>query len=117
MVFFLDNSHLLGPQVVAPSWSFTDMTPYAFDDTYESSSDDDNTALAISRSIYIVWGNKKQKKDHKNCAEATYFETSLKSFADYKQSNRVDARVEWRHVDATIVQHQKDAWKTRKDLQ
>lgn len=62
MVFFLDNSHLLGPQVVAPSWSFTDMTPYAFDDTYESSSDDDNTALAISRSIYIVWGNKNKKK-------------------------------------------------------
>lgn len=27
------------------------MTPYAFDDTYESSSDDDDTALATSRSI------------------------------------------------------------------
>lgn len=45
------NLHLLSPQVVVPSRSFTDMTPYAFDDTYESSSDDDDTALATSRPI------------------------------------------------------------------
>lgn len=43
--------HLLSPQVVALSRSFIDMTPYAFDDTYESSCDDDDTALATSRSI------------------------------------------------------------------
>lgn len=50
-VFSPYNLHLLSPQVVAPSRSFADMTLYAFDDTYESSSDDDDTALATSRSI------------------------------------------------------------------
>lgn len=102
--FSPDNLYLLSPRVVAPSRPFTDMTPYAFDDTYESSPDDDYTALAISRSIWdrIIpginstreWKNEENKKR----VEASYLETSLKSFADYKQSNGVDAWIEWCHV-------------------
>lgn len=37
----------------------------------------------------------------------------MESFADYVQCNRVDARVEWCHVNAKIVQDKEGTEKVR----
>ena len=91
------------------------MTPYVLDDTYDSSSNVDHNAFnpppdLSEREKCPTYSRNKWKKK-KVCDRISYPETSFESLADYIQCDWVDARVEGCHVDAKVVQDEKNTEK------
>lgn len=64
------------------------------------------TCLKVNSALHRNNWKKQKVQD-----SVSYLETSFKSLADCVQCNRVDARVEWCHINAKIVHDKKDTEK------
>lgn len=115
--FFFFHLHLLSPQVVAPVWPFyrhDSIRPWWHIGELQCRWHCFHLSLVCLKSNNPPTWEELEKQSV--CGSmAAYLETSLKSFADNKQRNGVDAWVERCHVDAKIVQDKKDAKGKKKE--